>query len=118
MILLQDLGITPEQAAEKAQKLSADSLQQTMQTVIEQVQTNPEGFWHSALQDITTFGLKVVAALVIYFVGSWVIRYIKRLINRIFERRKTEATLASFLYSFITICIVLCCIFDGIFIAS
>ena len=103
MILLQELGITPEEAAEKAQKLSPDSVHQAVQSVIQQVQTNPEGFWHSALQDLTTFGLKVVAALLIYFVGSWIIRYIKRLIIRLFERRKTERTLASFVSSLVSI---------------
>ena len=102
MLFLQDLVI-PEQAAEKAQKLSPDSLHQTMQTVIEQVQTNPEGFWHNALQDLAQFGLKVVAALIIYMIGIWLIRYIKHILNRIFERRKTEHTLASFVTSLVSI---------------
>ncbi|MBQ2541470.1 MAG: mechanosensitive ion channel [Paludibacteraceae bacterium] len=103
MILLQELGISEEVAAEKVQKLSPDSIHQTVHSVIQEVQTNPEGFWQSALQDLTQFGLKVVAALAIYFVGMWVIRYIKRIITRIFERRNTERTLATFISSLVSI---------------
>lgn len=71
--------------------------------MLREVQTNPEGFWHSALQDLTQFGLKVVAALVIYLIGMWIIRYVKRILNRIFERKKTEHTLASFITSLVSI---------------
>lgn len=102
MLLLQDIEVS-EQAQQVAQKLSADSVHSTVQNVLHEVQTNPEGFWHHAAQDVLQFGLKVVAALVIYFVGAWIIRYIKRLINRIFERRKTEHTLASFVSSLVSI---------------
>lgn len=102
MLLLQEIEVT-EQAQQAAQKLSADSVHNAVQTVLQEVQTNPEGFWHQAAQDLMQFGLKVVAALVIYFVGAWIIRYIKRIINRIFERRKTEHTLATFVSSLVSI---------------
>lgn len=102
MLLLQDLEV-PEQAQEVAQKFSTDSVQTTVENVLREVQTNPEGFWHSALQDLTQFGLKVVAALVIYLIGMWIIRYVKRILNRIFERKKTEHTLASFITSLVSI---------------
>lgn len=102
MLLLQDLEV-PEQAQEVAQKFSTDSVQTTVENVLREVQTNPEGFWHSALQDLVQFGLKVVAALIIYFIGVWIIRYIKRILNRIFERKKTEHTLASFITSLVSI---------------
>lgn len=102
MLLLQDLEV-PEQAQQVAQKFSTDSVQTTVENVLREVQTNPEGFWHSALQDLTQFGLKVVAALVIYLIGMWIIRYVKRILNRIFERKKTEHTLASFITSLVSI---------------
>ena len=102
MILLQEIEV-PEQAQQVVQKFSADSVHSTVQNVLHEVQTNPEGFWSSALQDLTQFGLKVMAALVIYFVGVWIIRYVKRILNRIFERKKTEHTLASFITSLVSI---------------
>ncbi len=102
MLFLQDIAVTP-QAEEVVEKMSADSIHQTVQTVLQEVQADPEGFWHTALQDLMQFGLKVVAALLIYFVGAWVIRYIKRLMNRMFERRKTERTLATFISSLVSI---------------
>lgn len=102
MIFLQEIEIT-EQMKQATEKFSQDSVHSTVQNVIQEVTTNPEGFWHNALQDMAQFGLKVLAALLIYFIGIWVIRYIKRLINRIFERRKTEHTLATFVSSLVSI---------------
>lgn len=50
-----------------------------------------------------TFGLKVLAAIVIYFIGAWIIRKIKALLSRIFVKRNTDASIASFLQSIASI---------------
>ncbi len=50
-----------------------------------------------------SFGLKVLAALVIYFVGAWAIRKIKGMIARIFERKSADAAIASFVQSIVGI---------------
>ena len=49
------------------------------------------------------FGLKVLAALLLYIVGIWLIRLLKKGMKRMFERRKVEPTLASFISSFVSI---------------
>lgn len=40
---------------------------------------------------------KVVTALIIYFVGIWLIKLLKRLLHRIFERRGVDSSVQSFL---------------------
>lgn len=94
-MLLQDL---PTPAI-----LPPDSVKQVTREIITQLQTDPETFWHQLGQSALQFGLKVLAAIVIYIVGAWLIRWVKRLLTRVFERRKTERTLASFITSFISI---------------
>ena len=49
------------------------------------------------------FGLKVLAALVIYFVGAWIIRKIKKFVHNIFIRKNTEHSIASFVESLVSI---------------
>lgn len=49
------------------------------------------------------FGLKVLAALVIYIVGAWLIKRIKKFLAGIFERKKTDRAIASFTQSLVSI---------------
>ncbi|MCM1177684.1 MAG: mechanosensitive ion channel [Bacteroidales bacterium] len=49
------------------------------------------------------FGLKVLAALLIYFVGAWFIKWIKKLLNNMFIRRNTDLAIASFTKSLVSI---------------
>lgn len=49
------------------------------------------------------FGLRILAAVVIYIVGGWLIRRLKKVLKKIFEKRKTEPSIASFLLSLISI---------------
>ena len=50
-----------------------------------------------------SFGLKVLAALVIYYIGAWLIRKIRRIIENILERKKTDPAITSFIMSIATI---------------
>ena len=81
----------------------ADTLKQVTETIITPLQSDPETFWHSAVQSMITFGLKVLAALLIYIIGSWLIGRIKKILQRSFTRRNTERTIASFTTSAVTI---------------
>lgn len=83
--------------------VDADSLRHATATFIQQLQADPEGLWKNLIEQAINFGLKVVGALLIYFVGAWLIRYIKRILTNIFTRRKAEKTLATFVTSFVTI---------------
>ena len=83
--------------------LPADSIRQVTQQILQQAQTDPQTFWQGVLDSALRFGIKVLIALLIYIVGAWAIRYIKKLLNKVFERRHTERTLASFISSFVSI---------------
>ncbi len=97
-ILLQTTTLTPEQIQQKR-----DSIQQGAQHMIEFARTDPHGFWQTVGETLLQFGLKVLAALLLYIVGMWLISMLKRGLKRMFERRKTEPTLASFITSFVSI---------------
>ena len=46
---------------------------------------------------ITTWGIKIVLALLIYLVGKWIAKRITRVINGLMERAEMDATLVNFL---------------------
>ena len=71
--------------------------------MIEFAKTDPEGFWQIFIDKVTQFGLKVLAALVIFVVGIFLIRWVKSILKRVFDRRDTEPTIASFVTSFVSI---------------
>ena len=48
------------------------------------------------------FGLRVLGALAIYIIGAWLIRRIKKLLRRVFEKKKTDKTISSFALSLVT----------------
>ena len=95
MLLLQDIT-TPV-------ILPADPLRQVTEPIIQKVQEDPNAFWTQLLHNAITFGIKVVIALIIYIIGAWLIKRVKKLLLRIFERRDTERTLASFVSSLVSI---------------
>ena len=103
--MLLDINLLEPTAVETPtpKVLPADSLRQVTETLIQQVQTDPQTFWQGILDSAIRFGLKVLVALLIYLIGAWLIRRIKRLLVRVFERRHTERTLASFICSFVSI---------------
>ncbi len=76
-----------------------DSLKVHTEEAIQQLQTDPVGFFQDLGHDALIFGIKVLAALLIYFIGAWVIRRVKSGMQRRFKRRKTDPTAASFISS-------------------
>ena len=86
--------------------IPADSLdlKGSAEKFVEKVTTTPADVLLKELgSDALQFGLKVLAALAIYFVGAWVIKRIKKLLGNIFERRKTDKAIASFTMSLVSI---------------
>lgn len=86
--------------------IPADSLdlKGSAEKFVEKVTTTPADVLLKELgNDALQFGLKVLAALAIYFVGAWVIKRIKKLLGNIFERRKTDKAIASFTMSLVSI---------------
>lgn len=82
---------------------TADSVVVGIENFAHNLVTNPTGTLQNLGQDIINFGLKLLAALLIYLVGAWLIRRIKKGLSRMFIRRNTEKALASFVMSFTSI---------------
>lgn len=87
----------------QADPIATDSLavSKVAQTV-EQIKEMP---LQDALEFVTKgllgFAWDILIAVAIYIVGRWVVRYIDRLLGRIFERRNVEISLAKFVRSFV-----------------
>lgn len=64
---------------------------------IQNVTSNWTTFFNSAVAWMPKAIVAVVAALLIYFVGSWLIRVLKRIIDKSFERRNMDISLRRFL---------------------
>lgn len=80
------------------------SIQDKAEQVMEMIRTTPaEVLLTDLIESIISFGLKVLAALAIYFVGAWLIRKIKNLLKRGFERRGADAAISSFVQSIVSI---------------
>ena len=80
-----------------------DSVKQATADIIRQLQTDPSAFWHELMRSAIDFGLRVLIALIIYVIGIYLIRWVKKLLNKTYAKRHTEKTLASFITSFVSI---------------
>ena len=63
--------------------------------------------WHDLMKDFISdsiwIGLKILVALAIYFVGRAVIRWVLRIMERSFERRRVDASLRTFLHNLVSV---------------
>ncbi len=64
---------------------------------------DPGGFLYTMWDKALEFGLKFLAAILIYLIGAWVIRRIRKWLIKRLEKRKAEETLSSFIISLTTI---------------
>ncbi len=87
--------------AELAQK--ADSLHQASQEFVNVLKENPQQALDQLLHGAMDFGLKVLAALLVYIIGIWLIKRIKKALKRNFERKNTDKTIASFTTSLVSV---------------
>ena len=96
--ILQASTVQEEEIASKV-----DSARVTFEHFAEQMAANPaetlEGLVHQAIE----FGIKLVAAIIIYIAGAWLIKRIRRMIVNGFDRRKADKTLVSFVASLVSI---------------
>lgn len=67
------------------------------------VMDNPGAFLQTLGEKALEFGLKVVAAFLIYIIGAWCIKKIRRTVNAVMVRKNLEQSLSSFLLSLLTI---------------
>ncbi len=92
--------LTPD--PEEAQAI-ADSIHAVNEIMKQQLMTDPEGFFKTLLDEAIHFGIKVVAALLLYIVGAWGIKLIQKAVNRSFTRRGTDPTVVTFVNSLISV---------------
>ena len=98
-VLLQTL--TAEQIQQRQ-----DSIREGARQMVAFAKEDPHGFWEVAKDTLIMFGIKVLAALAIFVIGILLLRWIRKILNRRFNRRKTEPTIASFIISFINISVI------------
>ncbi len=81
----------------------ADSVKVKIATAAETLVHDPSQFFSDLMKDLSSFGLKLLLAIAIYFIGAWLIRRINNMLRRIFERRNTEKTIVTFITSLVSI---------------
>lgn len=67
--------------------------------------TGPE-ILSTLVEDFIKFGLKFLAAILIYLIGACIIKRIKRWMKRVFDKKGTEASLSGFLTSLVNIILI------------
>lgn len=81
----------------------ADSAKVTIEQFAENLAKDPSTTLQNLGESAIQFGFKVLAAILIYIVGAWLIRKIKAMLGRFFRRKDTDKALASFVTSFTSI---------------
>lgn len=89
----------------------ADTLtkvQAELAAVAEKISTSStEEIINELVDKAVSFGLKILAAFLIYLIGAWIIKKIKRIIAKIFEKKKTDAAISSFIQSITSIALTI-----------
>ena len=92
-----------------------NEVQAGLASMVEHIATTPTNeLLGELLEKAISFGLKVVAALIIYIIGIWLIRRIKKLLSRVFEKKETDAAIASFVQSITSIVLTLILIITSV----
>lgn len=87
---------------------TANIVQSEIAAVVEHIATTPANELLGELLDkAISFGLKVIAAFIIYCIGAWLIGRIKKMLNRMFTRKNTDAAIASFIQSITSIALTI-----------
>ena len=63
---------------------------------------SPNEVWTVISDKFIQFGMKLLAALVIFVLGAWLIKILKKAISHAFERHKTDKAIESFVLSLLT----------------
>lgn len=83
-------------------------IEKGLMKAIEDISTmSTEELLSSLFDKIIIFGLKLLAALLIYFVGIWIIKRIRKMLGTVFQRRQTDTAIASFVQSFTSVALTI-----------
>ncbi|MBQ6612920.1 MAG: mechanosensitive ion channel [Alistipes sp.] len=88
-----------EAAAEvvKESPLTINSVEDVKEGVEQLFNVDYAGLMDKLLDGVMVVGLKIVAALVIYYLGRWFVRRVMKLMDKIYEKKSVEKSLRSFL---------------------
>ena len=87
---------------------SLNHIQAELAAVAEKIATTPtDELIGDFIDKAINFGIKVLAAVIIYLVGAWIIRKIKGMLKRIFDKKGTDAAIASFTMSIVSIALTI-----------
>ncbi|MDO5442564.1 MAG: mechanosensitive ion channel [Bacteroidia bacterium] len=81
----------------------SDTLFVLAESMAGQLVDNPASVMQTLGQKVLDFGVKVIAALLIYIIGAWLIKKVRGTLRNVMARRKLEASLSSFIMSLTTI---------------
>ena len=95
--------VTPLEVDTEYIKHVNDSIQEAALQMIEQMKMDPKNFVNEMIHSFGVFALKLLSAIIIYLVGAWIIRRIKKRLKRVFEKRNADDALASFVSSLVSI---------------
>ena len=96
--ILQAVPINPDEIVERA-----DSAKAAVSQFKEMLTSDPGTALQKLGQDALQFGIKVILALILYFIGAWLIKWIKHALQRYFKRKQTDRAMASFISSFVSV---------------
>lgn len=98
-----------EATAQQADSIASISGQEmSLSSAIETIVNTPASELMGSLIDtVINFGLKLIAAFLIYFVGRWVIKKVKQLLKKLFDKRQADAGIASFVTSLTSIALTI-----------
>ena len=66
--------------------VAVSRIEQTARETIEHIATTPlEELIPELMREAINFGIKVLVALLIYFIGAWLIKKIRNMLHRIFQ---------------------------------
>ena len=96
--ILQAVPISPDEIVERA-----DSAKAAVSQFKEMLTSDPGTALQKLGQDALQFGIKVILALILYFIGAWLIKRVKHALQRYFQRKKTDRAMATFISSFVSV---------------
>ena len=93
--MIPQIDLTPDPSDTLAVEIS--------ETIHKLSSMSGQEIFSSVSESIIKWGLKVLAAILLYLLGAWIIRRVKKLLRKVFTKRKVEPSLATFTVSFVNI---------------
>lgn len=95
LLLAQSLS---EQDILAADSIAAEKMKQTVEML---KGMSVEDAFSFILKSAVDFAWDIFIAILIFLVGRWIIRYIDKILNKVFVRKEVEVSLAGFIRSFV-----------------